>query len=316
MKAQSDMDERLLDEALGWYRALEGDGADWDAFTRWLEAEPRHARAFDEMALAHRIVEDHRESLRAVLPARAEPVRARRRWLAYGGAVAASLAAVMAVPLLRSAPADMVYATAAGETRKIALPDGVAVELSPHTRLIAHGGKGTALELARGEAYFTVAHDPGRTLSIRAGGYAVRDIGTQFAVNMTGEALVVGVAEGMVSVDQDATGAGAQLSAGQQLVARGPGGPILLSSVEARNVGSWRQGRLSYDNTPLSVVAADISRYCGKLVVIDPAMGDRRFSGILVIGDGSRLPADLAGLMGVSYRQEGDRIHIGAAAAR
>ena len=49
---------RIEEEAAAWQVASVNDDMDWDGFTRWLEADPRHRRAFDEAALADTLVDD------------------------------------------------------------------------------------------------------------------------------------------------------------------------------------------------------------------------------------------------------------------
>jgi transmembrane sensor len=309
------MDERLLDEALAWQRALAGDDADWDAFTLWLEADPRHRQAFDEIALTERLVEERKDGLRQLVEAAppAPPRKRIRRQRLFAGAIAAAIALAVGVPTLWPRPgADMVYVTRAGETRDIALAGGTAIDLAPASRLIVKASDPSSLELARGEAYFAVVHDPRRTLSIRAGNFAVTDIGTKFGLNLTGDLLTIGVSEGHVTVTGE-DGAATRISAGEQLIARSDGQPVHKTPIAAKDVGSWRLGRLVYNDAPLSIVAADISRYSGKTVVVDPSLRDRRFSGVLAIGDGSGLLGNLADLMALSYRMEGDRVRISTA---
>jgi transmembrane sensor len=293
---------------LQWHRLLQGDDADWEAYARWLEADPRHRQAFDEIALTDRIVEDHKATL--VELASVAPVRpaapARRRLLV--GSLVAALAVAIGIPALWQRPGDTVYSTHVGETRRIALASGAAIDLAPSSRLVVQGGDTARLQLAEGSAYFDVRHDPNRALSIQAGDYAVSDIGTKFAIDLVEDGVMVGVSEGNVSVAPANAGEATRLSAGQRLLARK--GTVSVSPVAARDVGSWRQGRLVYDNAPLSVVAADISRYSGKHVLLDPAVRDRRFSGVLVIGDGSRLLANLSDFMAISYRVEGDSVRL------
>jgi transmembrane sensor len=310
------MDEQLLDEALAWHIALGGEDADWDGFTQWLEADPRHRQAFDEIALADRLVDEHQRSLRQILPA-AETERAgwfhRRRLIV--GSIAAALALVVGIPALWPGPADTVYATGGGETRTIALAGGTSIDLAPSSRLIVEASDPTTLELASGEAFFAVAHDPRRTLSIRAGSYAVTDIGTKFGINLTEDTLTLGVSEGHVVIAPDG-GEPAKVAAGEQVIAQNNATSIRKSAIAAKDVGSWRLGRLVYNDAPLSMVAADITRYSGKTIIVDPSLKNKRFSGVLAIGDGSKLLPNLAGLMALSYRVEGDRIHIGTAGGR
>jgi transmembrane sensor len=318
MSARSEIDERLLDEAIAWHQALEGEDADWEAYADWLTADPRHREAYDEIALLDREIDDRAGELRRfVEPVPAIEERRRRRvgkpWL-YGS-IAAALAIAIAVPTLRPARADLDYATGAGQTRRIALRNGASVELAPSTRLVAKAGDPGRLELARGEVYFDVAHDPSRTLSIRAGGYEVTDIGTKFAMNLASDAVTVSVAEGNVSFAQEGEGA-TRLGAGEQLIALRSAHSARKTSIAGKDVGSWRRGRLVYNNAPLGVVAADLSRYSGKTVTVDPALIDRQFSGVLVIGDGSKLFDTLSGLMAISYRTQGDAVRLVGAAAR
>lgn len=318
MTARPDMDERLFDEALAWQGALEADDADWDGYTAWLEADPRHREAFDAVALTDRIVADHRYLLRDVLPVAADdPVPARRaprRWLT--GAAAAAVAVAVALPMLTTAAADMTYATGAAP-RHVALAGGIVVDLGPRSTLIAKAGDTSRLELTGGEAYFDVAHDPARTLAIQAGRYSISDIGTRFGINLSAGRVLVGVADGQVTVDPLGAASPVPVAAGQQFSAPlGADGRASVRDIATGDIGSWRQGRLSYGNAPLDVVAADISRYLEKTVDVDPALADRRFSGVLTIGDGSRLLPTLAQVMGLSYTVKGDRVRLAAVPAR
>jgi transmembrane sensor len=319
MSARSEIDERLLDEAIAWHHALEGDDADWDGYARWLDADPRHREAYDEIALLDRQVDDHAGELRRLIqppPALIEGPRThwtRRPW--FYGSVAAALAVAVGLPVLRPAPGDTVYMTGAGQTRHIAFANGASVQLAPSTRLIAMGGDPGRLELSKGEAYFDVTHDPSRTLSIQAGDYRVTDIGTKFAMNLASEAVTVAVAEGNVSVAAN-EGEPTRIGAGEQLIARRSDHAARKMTVASTDVGSWRHGRLVYNDAPIAVVAADLSRYSGKTVTVDPTLADRQFSGVLVVGDGSKLFDTLSGLMAISYDRQGDVVRLVAAPAR
>jgi transmembrane sensor len=313
MSARSDIDERVLDQAIAWQQALAHDDADWDGYLAWLEADPLHALAFDEIALLDRIVDERSDDLKPLIAPAVVPLRRERRPWLYGS-LAAAIAVAVAVPVLRPHP-DMVYTTATGQTRHVALGGGTAVDLAPATTLIALGGDPARLRLAQGEAFFAVDHDPNRKLSIQAGDYAVSDIGTKFGVNLAPEAVTVAVSEGNLSVTPKG-GTATRISAGQQLMAGGADHATRVASVASRDVGSWRQGRLVYNNVPLTMVAADLARYSGKSVAVDRAIRDREFSGVLTIGDGSRLFENISDLMGVSYEADGHGVRLISARAR
>lgn len=315
MTARTDMDEQMLDEAIAWQAALEQDDTDWDAYLAWLEADPRHREAFDSIALVDAAITDNREQIKSVLapdltvPADPRPNRWRPRLL-WGSAIAASLAILVAGPILRSNADPVVYENGGTTNRSLALANGTSVILAPSSRIVVTGNDAGAIELARGEAYFDVRHDPGRTLTVSAGTYRISDIGTRFSVNLANGTFRVGVAEGVVSVYAPSVAKPVRLDAGHQLV--GGNGALTLALVDVAQIGSWRSGRLSYTDAPLALVAADISRYSGKAIIVDPSMEKKHFSGSLVIGDGSKLVGDLAGVMGIEAQSTGNSVRLGA----
>ncbi len=83
-----------------------------------------------------------------------------------------------------------------------------------------------------------------------------------------------------------------------------------LADISAREVGGWRSGRLSYNNVPLSLVAADISRYVGRKVVVAPDMAERRFSGVLAARKGADIVGELGDLMGLEAKTQGNIVRL------
>jgi transmembrane sensor len=310
--------DRVIDEALAWQAELARDDADWEGYMAWLEADPRHRKAFDSVALTAAMVDEHKDGVRALLEAAPVSVsipvpRRSRRW-AIGGGLVAALAVAVGVPMMQAPETVTSYAASAGRSRTVALANGADIILSPASRIVVHGSKAARIELASGEAYFAVRHDPSRTLTVEAGPYRITDIGTRFSVNLSGGAFRVGVSEGTVAVSSDEADGKVRLQAGQQLIS-GTGGALALVPVAAADIGSWREGRLSYSDAPLALVAADISRYSGHRIIVDSSLENRHFSGTLVIGDGSRLLPDLAAVMDLAvHPQDGGTLRLGGAA--
>jgi transmembrane sensor len=316
MTARLDIEDHLLDEALAWQQSLESDDADWDGYVQWLEADPRHREAFDSVALVNAVVVEHAPAVADLLatqptvdiPHTSHP----RRWVA-GGAIAAALALVVAIPVLRQGDPVTTYRSEPGKSRDFALANGTNVTLSPSSAMVVTGKDAAKIELASGEAYFDVRHDPARTLTVTVNGYQVTDIGTRFIVNAGGGGFHVGVSEGTVSVVAPQSGQAVQIGAGQQMF--GDDGGATVAPITPDDVGSWRSGRLSYSDAPLPLVAADIARYSGKAVIVDPSLEKSHFSGILVIGDGTRLLTDLATVMAIRISPEKGGYRLSAARA-
>ncbi|OCC25558.1 hypothetical protein MB02_02695 [Croceicoccus estronivorus] len=297
-------DDRIIEQAAAWHVASERDDMDWDGFTQWLEADPRHRTAYDEVALAGALVDECRGSQVVVDTAEAEPrVVALRRsagrvaggWQTWAGlAIAASLVAVMVVPqFLKSDPA--IYQTGSA-TRQVALADGSSVLLAPHSRLTIEDDRQMRMALTGG-AWFDIRHDPSRSLEIAAGDVRITDIGTKFDVQADKGQVRVEVGEGAVQVASQALAQPIRLTRGRGLLFDGSRGTALVSPVQDTDIGEWRSGRLTFDSAPLTLVAADLARYAGVNVTLPDALRDRRFSGSLVVGDGEAALRDLSQLM-------------------
>jgi transmembrane sensor len=302
-----------LEDALRWHAATARPDCDWDAFTGWLEQDPAHQRAYAEVAELEAQIAGQRSALWAQL--REAPARTHRRW--WGGAAAA--AAVFAALFMgwqRSpwqAPAVRDY-VAQSEPLPVGLGDGVKFTLAPGSRLRVSGRHQEQMDLT-GTAYFDVAHDPARTLAIAAGGYVVRDIGTRFEIDSAGSELKVAVAEGEVAVDLPGATQKVRVVGGQQLLVSGAPLHAEYASISGDEVAGWRAGRLVFHNEPLTLVAAQLSLHARQAVTVDEAIAQRRFSGVLTVGDGSQLATRLGEIMNLAVQVRGNTVHLAAADA-
>jgi transmembrane sensor len=119
--------------------------------------------------------------------------------------VAATIAACALATLLflgvRTAWHERSIETELGEWKTVTLADGSKLQLGPNTRLTLDlGDAQRTIALVRGEAYFKVAKDATRPFVVEANAYAVRAVGTEFAVSRRDDELIVTVSEGLVRV--------------------------------------------------------------------------------------------------------------------
>lgn len=299
-----------MEQALRWHAASGREDCDWQGFTRWLEASPRHRQVFDDVALLEESIIRHRERL-AHGASRRSGSRVRPVWL--GAALAASLAlcALFIIPTLRD-PAERLFTAQAGTTRALVLAGGVHIVLAPGSSLAVAGRQEQRLRLD-GSAWFDVPHDPGRQLEIEAGPYRLRDIGTRFEAMSAAGQLKVAVTEGTVDVVLPGREQPFALAAGHRLLVAGSPPIAEYGEAVASEVAAWRDGRLVFRNEPLSMVALQVGRHAGLAVTVDPSIAQRRFSGVLAIGDGAQPVAELGRIMDLQEQREGTAVHLSAA---
>ncbi|KRB85667.1 hypothetical protein ASE00_02475 [Sphingomonas sp. Root710] len=310
-------------QAAEWHARLDAPNMDWDAFALWLDADLAHRDAYDAIALLDADIADQRDAILSTLPANdgaddghiAGPARA-RRWASGGLAAAAAIAALI-VPQMSTFTAEtlVAYRTGPTETRMIDLEDGSHILLDRNSRLALADGAVPRVEMQGGAAFFDVRHDPSRAFVVTAGDYQVRDIGTKFDVVMAPQALGVAVSEGRLTVAPK-DGEGTAIKAGQRIDVATETGEGEVRTIAASSVGSWRNGQLVYQDTPLALVATDLSRYVGLLVSVDPAIGDLRVSGVLAIGDGSRLIQQIEALLPIKAVVSKDAVRLVRSGAR
>jgi transmembrane sensor len=309
-RAEESTDEQLQQQALDWHAAITRADCDWQGFTQWLEISPRHRAAYDEIALLEERIARHAAALRDGQPA-AEMRRRPRAWAAAAALAGLALVAAFAyrfVPVWFAETTRSITALA-GSAQAVSLADGTQIVLAPGSTLTIAGRHEERLAL-QGSAWFDVPHDPRRVLTITAGAFQVRDIGTRFEVVSGASLLKVAVAEGEVGVVFPGGAQPAPVHAGQRLLVAGDPPIAEYGDVVAADVAGWRAGRLVFRNEPLSLVALQVGHHAGLAVTVDPSVAQRRFSGVLAIGDGTQPVAQLAQIMGLRAQREGAAVHL------
>ena len=309
-------------QAISWHiRLRDGRAEEWEAFAEWLALNSQHSIAYDEVALGGRELDQalaNWSSSRAALASDNWPavnaLTTRRGWIIGGMsvAVAAAVALVLLTPIVQP-PADLYdVATAPGQQRVITLADRDRVALNGGTRIWLDRNNPRFASLDYGEASFKVVHDPRSPFTLQLGDNRLVDVGTAFNVIIGPAGHTVEVAEGAILYNPDSERIA--LAAGQTLTSRTHERRIILSRKPPAEVGGWQRGRLSYRSSPLSDVAADISRSLGTTVSVQPAIASRSFTGTIEIDrDENRMFPRLAQLLDVDARRSGDGWTLGPA---
>ena len=310
------IDERdnIVDQAIGWHlRQADMDEQAWQAFILWLEADPAHARIFDQVALDQALVSEQSDLARPMrpLPAnddgdQAPRRRARWMWTVGGTAVAAGLVALLLPIAMPRASDPYQLQTAPGQRRNVTLADGTRIEINGGTTLRLDHADPRVANLETGEATFHVRHDDRDPFTLRSGDLTVRDMGTVFNVARDGTRLDVQVAEGSILFQPDREAV--MLTAGLALSAREDLRSVALTRVGVDSIGGWRNGRLSFNGEPLERVAEAVHRLYGVDLIVDPDLSVRPFTGMVrLTGVAERDIPHIAALVGAGWRRDGER---------
>lgn len=326
------------------------------ALVAWLKASPAHVEEFLGVAVLARdlhIAGAGLEPSLEALVARAraedagavEPFRPSRvtitapngpghRWQFAAISAAAVALASLALfwwnfrPVTREpapAAAALHFETRHGEQQTHRLADNSVLHLNTDTAVtVRYSPTQRLVVLVSGEADFEVAHDPQRVFRVLAGPAEVMDLGTQFDVRRNGDATVVTVAEGRVSVaPSQMPGEGGarssqshprqrvQLSANQQISVAEGQWPATAITVDAQRARAWLHRQISFDHEPLERVAAEFNRYAPKPIEITaPALRTLEVSGVFSTDDPEEFLAFLRSLEGVRVEVTATRIRV------
>ncbi|MBK0022902.1 FecR domain-containing protein [Ochrobactrum sp. S46] len=307
-----------MDAALNWFALLQGYPEDKELKARfglWLQADPKNAKAFSQIAGVWDLTEldliaadvgktvgrvAHLERRRGAVPVRS----LRKIWTR--AALAAAAVVVLAVGI-QQYPAMMLnwradYQTATGARQDITLPDGSRMTLNTASAISLdfEGGK-RSVTLLQGEAYFDVVHDASRPFKVAAAFSEVEVKGTAFSVRSDQDMDKVVLERGLVDVTRlPVKEDKAELHPGESITATATGLSV-VSIANAETVLSWRDGRLVFENEPFKQVLQEIGRYYRhSIIVTSDRIGQAKVTGNYRLDNPERTIRSLAATIGAT----------------
>jgi transmembrane sensor len=211
--------------------------------------------------------------------------KSRKTWLAAAAACIAFLLGSLCLTLMRNTT-EQRYATRIGDLTRLTLADGSQVTLNTGTEIRVSLGAGQRIiDLDSGEAFFVVAQDPSRPFVIHAGDKQVIALGTALSVRLfTNSDIRVLVTDGRVQLGPVASNFPEQitvLDAG--MLAHTHANQVRVqaaSEAQAQQLMSWREGFVTFRDTPLTEAIAELNRYNRRqLVIADPSIATLRVGG-------------------------------------
>lgn len=326
-------------QAQAWAVALSAEDVDQsviDAFRAWHQRSPHHAKAFiraDRVWQSMAGLDHLRAHAQAPAPTRAKSTARTPSWLtplmawiqqlgtptyaAWSVVFVAIMSLFMLAEQRSSHPEPLLvenYRTAQGEVKTIALEDGSTLTLGAQTRLqVRYQANERRIDLAQGEALFDVTHNPHRPFIVITAGAETRVLGTVFAVERRSDSVSVSVREGRVRVGSPLSSTPNDeapiLGSGQKVRADLKGQTGDIQTVAVENIGAWQQGRLVFENTPLTSIIADANRYFDKrIILVNATQANTRLSLSLSLDDLEGFVEDLAALLDMKVTLSGNAI--------
>lgn len=338
---------QITAEAAGWFVAnREGlDARERDMFAAWLKTSPVHVEEYLAVSVITRdlraacevsqgAVDDLLERARVDDEAPVQRLWPRFSTPSTGGgsrrwpraAVIMAGFAVVGVSLViwwgfrpvateTSAPSSAQrFETRHGEQQVYRLPDKSVLYLnSDSTVTVRFNSQERFVVLQAGEAFFVVAHEPGRTFKVATAGAEVRAIGTRFDVRLDQGSTVVTVAEGRVAVGP-AKGLPVfvEVGASEQIrVASGEWPPPVATPVDAERTTAWLHRNIAFNHEPLERVTLEFNRYAPKPIEIaTPALRKLEITGNFATDDTAAFLAFLRSLEGVRVEETATQIRV------
>jgi transmembrane sensor len=223
-----------------------------------------------------------------------------------------------AAPTVAQAPMREVV-TGVGERARVRLGDGTTIVLAARSRLgipADFGVRAREVE-TEGEAYFVVAHDSTLPFIVRTRGARTVDLGTRFVVRAYPEdrEVSVVVSEGSVTLGPDAAGDSAGVPA-PTLLRPGQKGSLptgarvpTIAEVDADGYTGWIDGRLTFDNTPLHDVIADLGRWhTTRMVLADSSLANETLTASLAADSFDDALRTLTTVLSLRSERRGDSV--------
>ena len=306
----------VRDEAARWFVRLQEpliSADEQQRFDAWLNQHPQHRDEFQSLQGLWTAADLLPAPRLKALVETPSTRRERRPLLRY--AVAASVLAValglgLFSGLNHPGGYHAEFATALGERKHVALPDGSVIDLNSRSRLQVRFEQDRRLiELSEGEAMFSVQHDTARPFVVEAGSGKVTVTGTRFDVRRDLAQTRVAVEQGTVKVQgrNAPDNAFINLTAGLGTAVDAQGKVLPAYAVNPAQLTAWRNGKLVFNNASLSEVVAEVSRYRDKpLKVANATVANLRLTSVFKSDNTDALLKALPNILPVAVRTLAD----------
>ncbi len=274
-------DRKTFEAAASWYVQFQSQPptpAERHAWQQWLNGDPSHQAAWNQMELLQRSLGALPQDLTRRALSSTQQRRQVLKWMLVLGSTGYLGWNVQQHKPLGNVWAD--YRTPVGKHRRIELADGTRIDLNTNTAIdVVYDGHQRLIRLREGEVLIHTGKSGGQTpfyVDTRQG--RIQALGTRFTVRQLSDSTRVGVLEDRVSLSPaDQPDHGRLLSAGESAdfdrLSVGP------NHAYSRIQAAWVDSQLIVLDARLGDVIDDLARYRPGVLQCDAASSRLRVSG-------------------------------------
>ncbi|MEM0911928.1 MAG: FecR domain-containing protein [Pseudomonadota bacterium] len=291
---------QITETAHQWYAKINDTSvteAEKTAFQVWLNTDPSHREAYAKAEITWRLIDSNAINQRWDTPLEIEQTAKRsklirfKRWISTPMGKGISVACSIIVLMISASTSyiqlddkknlqhSAIFSSDIRQIKTIELNDGTRVSLAPNSVIQTfYSDQRRLVNLIKGNGFFEVVNDKDWPFVVNANDVNVTVIGTAFDIEKNLNGAQVSVAEGTVELSVASNNRTALLNANQRItVEMGTLGNI--KNISSNEIGIWRSGWLIFDNVTLADVAADLSRYSNRQILVADEVKDVLVSG-------------------------------------
>jgi transmembrane sensor len=284
-----ELNQQQLKTAIEWFIALQSDQCTQkqrQQFQHWLAQDQSHQQAYQQAEkLWSQFDEIKTQPINGLEAARHANYKPRLN--RQNAILALMLSAGLTIVCQDYFAETTHYVTGIGEQKRLTLEDGSHLTINAASRLSVHiAWFRRQIELHEGEVLFEVSHQSLRPFTVATRAARIKDIGTVFNVRQRREGGAISVLEGEVELLTNNHWSGERLTAGFARRINKNGELLAIEKSNSNNASNWTRGRLMFDHTPLTEVAAELERHHPiHFVFTNPHLAKQTLSGNFDVSD-------------------------------
>lgn len=244
----------------------------------------------------------------------------RRNYFWYSGLAASLTVGIFSLWFLNSV---ITIHSDFGEIKHFRLPDGTDITLNSNSTLTyprAYTWRKVRTVSLLGEAYFKVEHlnqspdkiKEGELFQATTGSVLVQVLGTEFNLKDRHGKAYVALINGKVRISSIKTGRNYVMQPGNVIRLDAANGELILDNKNGSSVQSaWIDGKITVNQTSVKdIITAFEDLYGYKVILDDPALGNKKIDGSISIRSEQGLLFTLSNILNVNIIKEGKIIRL------